>query len=162
MTTKQAVTDAEIVAAGHDAEDVAKVRALCEFIECEPGELSLERHDHCGLSVYGYGQLEYAIGTDSEADDACEAYVRDSIWAFNASFILEQCELPRELASAIKAFQSEECEGANDALLKLVEKCCGLGEFTKAAMSADGRGHFLSGYDGNEDESGDFFIYRTN
>jgi len=162
MTTKQAVTDAEIVAAGHDIEDAPKVRSLCEFIECEPGELSLERHDHYGLALYSYGQLEFAIGTDSEADDACEAYVRDSIWAFNASFILEQCDLPRDLEECIQSYQGKECESANDSLLKLVEKCCGLREFTKAAMSADGRGHFLSGYDGNENESGDFFIYRTN
>lgn len=162
MQTKQAVTDAEIVAAGHDAEDVAKVRALCEFVECEPRELSLERHDYYGLSVYGYGQLEYAIGTDCEADAAVEQNTRDMVWAFNAQFILEQCELPRELAPVIGTFQGEECEGANEALLKLVEKCCGLGDFTKAAVGADGRGHFLSGYDGEENESGEFYIYRVN
>lgn len=162
MTTTNAVTDAEIAAAGHDLEDAPKVRALCEFIECTPGELSLERHDLYGLPVYSYGQLEYAVGTDSEADDAVEQNIRDSIWAFNAQFILEQCDLPRELDKAIGTFQSEECEGANEALLKLVEKCCGLADFTKAAVSADGRGHFLSGYDGEENESGEFYIYRVN
>lgn len=162
MTTTNAVTDAEIAAAGHDLEDAPKVRALCEFIECTPGELSLERYDHYGLPLYSYGQLQYAIGTDAEADTAAEQHVRDSIWAFNASFILEQCDLPRDLEECIQSYQGKECESANDSLLKLVEKCCGLADFTKAAVSADGRGHFLSGYDGEENESGEFYIYRVN
>jgi hypothetical protein len=139
-----------------------KLSALSAYLDCSPDELKLLGHDHYGLATYKLGMMEYAIGTDKEADEACEAYVRDSIWAFNATFILEQCDLPSDLAPAIAAFQSKECESANDALLALVEKCTNLDAFTHAAISADGRGHFLSGYDGEENEAGAFFVYRIN
>jgi hypothetical protein len=44
----------------------------------------------------------------------------------------------------------------------LVEKSGKFNDFADEAISADGRGHFLSGYDGNENEQDGFYIYRTN
>jgi hypothetical protein len=176
MKTK--FTTAAITAAGHSEEDAPAILALCAFIDCEPSDLGRETYDHYGLALYSLGSKSYAIGTDDEANKACEQYCEGSVWAFNASFILEQCGLPCELEDAIRAFQEDKCEGANDALLALVEKCCkghagasGIEAFTEDAISADGRGHFLSGYDGEEneevgeDDDGEkttFFIYRTN
>jgi hypothetical protein len=59
--------------------------------------------------------------------------------------------------------QSKKCEGANDAILALIEKTDGgLDGFVEEAISADGRGHFLSSYDGNENHESGFYIYRTN
>ena len=136
--------------------------SLALHLECSPDELSEETYDHYGLTRFSLGFKEYAIGTDEEADEAAQEYVKETVWAFNASFILLECDLPRELEDAIKAFQSDKCESANDALLALVEKCTTLEGFTKSAVSADGRGHLLSGYDGNEDEAGDFYVYRLN
>jgi hypothetical protein len=136
--------------------------ALALHLECSPDELSEERYDHYRLARFSLGSKEYAIGTDREADEAAQEYVKDTVWAFNASFILSECDLPRELESAIKAFQLDKCESSNDALLALVEKCTTLEDFTQSAVSADGRGHLLSPYDGNENEDGDFFIYRLN
>jgi hypothetical protein len=141
-------------------EDKQIVLAL--HLECNPDELSEETYDHYGLTRFSLGNQEYAIGTDSEADEAAKEYVKDSVWAFNASFILSECDLPSEMEDAIKALQSDKCEGANDALLALVEKCTTLENFTQSAISADGRGHFLSGYAGDVNEEGDFFIYRLN
>lgn len=172
-TMKNNLTLSDITNARHDEEDAAMIRALCAHLECEPSDISREKYDHYGLALYAYGRTSYAIGTDEQADAACRDYVRDSVWAFNASFILGECGLPIELEDAIRAFQEDKCEGANDALLALVEKCCegGVPEFTASAISADGRGHFLSGYDGEEndaegaDENGEvtrFYIYRTN
>ena len=163
MKTKQ-ISLKKITDAGHDAEDAEMVRALCAFLDCQPDDLSRERYDHYGLAVFSYGREEYAIGTDEEADQACAEYVHDSAWAFNASFVLSECGLPSDLEEAIQTFQSEKCESANDAIVALIEKTCGMDEFVKAAISADGRGHFLSGYDGNENDSEDgaFVIYRTN
>lgn len=146
----------------NDTDNDEKKLALAEYLECEPQELTLEAYDHYGLARYSLGNKEYAIGTDEEADEAAQEYVKDSVWAFNASFILSECDLPNEMEDAIKALQSDKCEGANDALLALVEKCTTLEDFTQSAISADGRGHFLSGYDGNENEEGDFYIYRLN
>ena len=154
----------KITDAGHDAEAADMVRALCAFLDCQPDELTRERYDHYGLAVFSYGREEYAIGTDEEADQACTEYVKNSAWAFNASFVLSECGLPSELEEAIQTFQSEKCESANDAIVALIEKTCGMDEFVKSAISADGRGHFLAQYDGNENDSADgaFVIYRTN
>lgn len=160
------ITNAQLEAAGHDEDNWPHIRALCAFLNCEPGELKTT-HNHYELPVFCTGNGEFAIGTDSEADSAGVDYVKNSIWAFNTSFILGECGLPCELEDCIRSFQEKECESANDALLALVEKCSSLESFAQAAFSADGRGHFLSGYDGNENEQEDpetgetFYIYRT-
>jgi hypothetical protein len=120
----------------------------------------------------------YLVLTDEEANDKCAEYIRESLWAFNTDFILSHCKLPLELEKAIRSFQEMECEGANDAMLALVEKCGDFDKFVEDAISADGRGHFLAGYDGNENEitvtmaktdtdktsdnTETFYIYRTN
>ena len=36
--------------------------ALAKHLECDPSELSEERHDHYGLTVYSLGSQEYAVG----------------------------------------------------------------------------------------------------
>jgi hypothetical protein len=62
--------------------------------------------------------------------------------------------------------QAKLCEGANDFILSLIEKCTSIEDFAQAAASADGRGHFLARYDGNENEETvmgkTFYIYRNN
>jgi hypothetical protein len=142
---------------------VNAVEALADYLQCDPDDLTREKHDHYGLEVFSLGREEYAIGTDSEANLACAEYIKDSAWAFRSSFICEYCNLPQEIAEALEAMQSKKCEGANDAILALIEKADGgLEGFTEEAISADGRGHFLSGYDGDENESEGFFIYRIN
>ena len=142
---------------------VNAVEAVANQIGCDPDDLTLESHTHYGLEVFSNGRKEYAVGTDSEADDACKEYIKDSAWAFRSSFICDYCNLPQELAEALEAMQSKKCEGANDVILALIEKADeGLHGFVRDAISADGRGHFLSSYDGEENEEGDFFIYRIN
>ncbi len=169
MNTKTIQAAIEV---GFDEEDAPKVAALCIFDDCEPGDITKERYDSYGMALFSIGNRQFAVGTDSEADEACEQYVCDSAWAFNANFILEECGLPRELSEPIQAWQEKECEGANDGILTLIKKTCGIERFTQSAVSADGRGHFLSSYDGEEnsetivlDGTGDrceFFIYRVN
>lgn len=138
-----------------------EINALADFLRIEPNEITDCDFEHYGLKVFGFGSREYAVGTDLSAQIAVERYVKDSIWAFNASFILSYCGLPMELEEAIKAFQEEKCEGANDALLALVEKD-GLEGFVEQAVAADGRGHFLSPYNGEENEQDGYYIYRIN
>jgi hypothetical protein len=142
---------------------VNAVEAVANQIGCDPDDLTLETHTHYGLEVFSNGSKEYAVGTDSEADEACTEYIKDSAWAFRSSFICEFCNLPECLAEALEAMQSQKCEGANDAILALIERGDGgLDGFVEDAVSADGRGHFLSSYDGNENEESGFFIYRIN
>lgn len=135
--------------------------------DCAPSELD-EESTRYGLSCFSLGSKEWLVGTDEEADAAMVEYCRDTAWAFKADFILSECELPYELEEAIQSFQEEKCESANDAMVALIEKCCkgGMEEFAKSAASADGRGHFLSGYDGDENEHTvrwtTYYVYRVN
>ena len=149
-------------------DDEIKKRALAEFLgldEDEIDDLIKEDYNYYGLTVFSYGDDEmYAIGTDEEADRAVKEYIKNSVWAFDTDFILIHCDLPLELAPALKHFQRTECEGANDALLALIEKCGDFDKFVEEAVATDGRGHFLNPYDGVEHEveyNGEtFYIYR--
>jgi hypothetical protein len=128
-----------------------KIKALAKFldVEKEDAELYIERG-------------EYFVLTDDEADEKAYEYIKESLWAFNASFICDMCSIDRAMVEAIQAMQEKKCESCNDAILRMVEGSCGLDDFVKEAISADGRGHFISQYDGNENEEGEFFIYRMN
>lgn len=135
--------------------DTDRAAALAKFLGCEIDEVDAARY---GENVYEYGRAEYLVLTDDEADKAARDAIADSLWAFNASFLASETEFDEEIFSAIQP----RCEGANDAVRRLIDKSCGLDSFVDAAVSADGRGHFLSGYDGEENEAGEYFIYRVN
>ena len=143
-----------------------KQAALAAYLEAESADTSPSDYGHYGLDIFKFGEKQYAIGTDKEANAAAREYIEGSIWAFNASFILSECGLPGELEDCIKSFQEKECESANKALLALVNKCGDLDSFVESAISSDGRGHFLSGYDGEENdfefEGETYYIYRVN
>jgi len=126
-------------------------QALANYLECdiEDAESQIESGG-------------YLVLNDKEADEAAREHIKDSVWAFRASFILSECDLDFSGEASLESIQGNSCESANDFILSLVEKTCGLDEFVKSAISADGRGHFLSGYDGCEIEQDAYFIYRLN
>ena len=151
----------QIEAMGHDAESIeaARIRALCSFLECEPEELTEGYRD----GMLEHGNREYLVLTDAEADAACVEHIKESAWAFNASFLAGFTGLPETVFEALQP----QCEGCNDAVLALIEKGGTIEDFAREAVAADGRGHFLSSYDGNENEQRDgegetFYIYRVN
>ena len=109
-------------------------------------------------SSFDYGNAEFMVYTDAEADEAVKENIRDSVWAFNPGFLASETGLDEEMF----AFAAKKCEDANDAILRCIEKTCGLDSFVSDAVSSDGRGHFLSGYDGEENEVNNYFIYRNN
>ena len=137
-----------------------KLQALKDHLE-EQGEpvdlddIEESQHDDSTFKVW---RRDYLVLTDDEADARALEYVRESLWAFNADFLASYCDLPAEMFSVL----SEKCESANETIKKLVEQSGGVKEFADEAVSADGRGHFLSGYDGDEYEQSEYFIYRTN
>jgi hypothetical protein len=136
------------------------IEALAIHLGVEQNELTEERHTHYGLPIFSIGSKEYAVGDDEQAGEALYEYIEQSVWAFRASFIASECNLP-DSEGMIEAAQ-EKCEGANDGILAMIKGTCGLKSFVDSAESADGRGHFLSHYDGNENEVDGFFIYRIN
>ena len=139
---------------------MTKQEALSRWLAINKENFKKKEYDHYGLEVYSLGDREYAIGTDKEANKACAEYIKDSLWAFNASFVAEHTKTgyTPELEKSISKIQ-EQCESAQDAIECMIED---LEEFIKDAISIDGRGHFLSGYDGDEHEEEDYYIYRIN
>ena len=125
------------------------------------------------------GDHSYLVMDANEAEDAVSEYVEDTVWAFNASFIVSQCGLPWEMEEMIAEYQANKCESANDMLLALINKCGDFDEFVKQAIKEDGAAHFLASYDGEEHEVFishfmsnpptnnvvklyEYYIYRTN
>jgi len=140
-------------------------QAAAQVIGCEPEEIREERYDSYGLKVFSAYGLEYAVGTDEEAQEACKENIKQSLWAFNASFILSHSKTGYnpELEKCLKEMQGKLCEGANSLVEALIED---MDSFIEDAISADGRGHFLSSYDGNENEididDETYYAYRLN
>ena len=107
---------------------------------------------------------DYLILTDEEADEKAAECVKESIWAFNASFLSGETGIDEEVFTAIQ--KNDRCESNNPAILSLVEANGGLDSFIENAISADGRGSFLTTYDGNEIEINcgkqTIYAYRMN
>ena len=112
--------------------------------------MSVEKlsYDHCDLVVFDIDGEEYAVAiSDEEADKAAAAYIKDSLWTFNTEFIINHSKLPQEATEMLRVFQENKCEGANETIAALIED---MDEFISDAIAADGRGRFLSHYDGKE------------
>lgn len=121
-------------------------------------------------NVFEVGKAEYLVLTDKEADEYVKEEIERSLWAFNASFILGHCATYERGATnweyesakkALEMIQGHFCEGINELILALIKD---VDEFVKDAVAADGRGHFLAHYDGDEDEQKidgvTYYIYR--
>ena len=130
-----------------------KKKALAKYLKIEVSDVDVDRH-----GTYEAEGSEYLVLTDSEADEKCKEEIENSLWAFNASFLL--AHMPKGMSEkAIKAIQSELYEDANETFKNMIVD---FDHFLDDAMKADGRGHFLSQYDGEENEAGKFFVYQTN
>ncbi len=112
----------------------------------------------------------YIVLTDEEADERAKSEIEQSLWAFNADFIIGECGLDLSGAEALRIMQEKACEDANDFIRSLIDKCTDIDSFVDSAISSDGRGHFITSYDGNENEEhisgtdneqeSTFYIYR--
>jgi hypothetical protein len=140
-------------------------QAAAKVLDCEPEELREEKYDYYGLKVFSAYGLEYAIGTDEEAQEACKDYIKQSLWAFNSSFILSHSKVGYnpEIEKSLKEMQGKLCESANELVGALIED---LDEFIEDAIGSDGRGSFLSRYDSSEvevvEDGETFYAYRIN
>lgn len=107
---------------------------------------------------------DYLVLTDEEADEKAKEYIIDTLWAFNASFIASEIDLDEDVINAIQ--DNGKCEGNNDTIYNLINKLGDIDSFVDSAISADGRGHFMSSYDGNEKKENvngtTYYIYRIN
>jgi hypothetical protein len=105
---------------------------------------------------------DYLVATDEEAYEECVDYISETLWAFNASFLAGETGLSEEVFTRL----AEGYESSNEAIEALIDGTCGMGNFIQSAISADGRGHFLAGYDHEENEvtynGTTYYIYRRN
>jgi len=109
---------------------------------------------------------DWAIYSDSGADMACKDYIEETIGYFNASFLANVTKLPEEVFVSIQEHHTSETT-INESIMAIVRATCGLDRLVEQAIKTDGRGHFLSSWDGEEIELGEidgkeYFAYRIN
>ena len=133
-----------------------KIKALAEYLGIEESAVK-----PTGFDSYETDCNEYLVLTEEEANQKTKEYIEDSLWAFDTGFILYACDLnnTEEVSCSLRKMQEDSCEGCNDFIRALVDGTCGIDEFVDQAIIADGRGHFLSSYDGEEGEQDGYFIY---
>ena len=162
--------------------EFARGYALAQFIGCDKDM----RRDTLPMSIsYEWGDFEdyggdssfdeyrestgYIICTEEEADELAYDYIMETLWAFTPSFLAGETGIDIEVFEALAA--NGKYESNNDAIASLIKTTQpnpqyghALQKFVDAAIGADGRGHFISSYDGEEHEVkvGDktFYIYR--
>ena len=143
---------------------------LLDMNYAEPDELNGLTVKNCYNDNYKTFEIignEYKVLTDAEADEEAKKSILNDLWAFNADFILQHTEFynhstdreDAEFINSLEQLQRSICESANSIVKALI---CDIDEFVTDAIDADGRGHFLSFYDGKEHEQDEFFIYRIN
>lgn len=143
-----------------------KIKALKIELDDLDIEVEQSKYDKC---LFETPQGDYLVLTDKEADEKCKDYIKDTLWAFNTSYILEHMKgyqnttdyEDRCITKALSKLQEDLCETASPIIERLVED---LDEFVKDAINDDGRGHFLASYDGKEREvevdGTKYYIYR--
>lgn len=97
-----------------------------------------------------------------KCDTVAENYIKDTLWAFSAEFIIDECGLNPECADSIRVMQERCCESCNSLILAIIEGSCGIDAFVYDAIRDDGRGYYIAQYDGHENETDNYYIYRIN
>ena len=102
---------------------------------------------------------DWRVLTDAEADEAAQEYILESAWAFRPSFLASHSDVADE--EVFKAIADNgKCEDNSRAVVKLLRD---VDHFVSDAILSDGRGHFISQYDGEELElPGNLYAYRCN
>lgn len=128
------------------------------------GSLKLTKADKAALEADFDDAGEYMVCTDGTADASVKGQILSSLWAFRPEFLACETGLPEVVFSCLC---KEMCEDANETIHALVKATCGDLSFVDAAVSADGRGHFLATYDNDEQtfttkKGVTLFVYRCN
>lgn len=141
-----------------------RIALLAKHLGIDPADISVSRYDDDTFEVDG---AEYLVLEDGEADTRCRDQLLELVWAFRPEFLERYIEIDDSdaLIESIKTIQSKHCESANGVFKAMLGSR--LSEMIDDAISEDGRGHTLSGYDGEEIELADngrvqFYAYRTN
>ena len=142
-----------------------KAQALADFLEISIEDLEIPEDTELPFVVLDTG-ANYAVLTEEQADAKAKEEILNSLWAFNADFVISHCKNCNdmdqwEFNSAVESLrhaQEECCENANGLVFALIDD---IDEFVEDAIINDGRGNFISRYDGVENEQDGFYIYRV-
>lgn len=145
---------------------MTKKEVLASYLECSADDLEQANYDE---NLFELGMESYLVLDEEEADQYVRDRILESLWAFNAEFILSHSRIDvdetneDDILKALKSMQEKLCENANPLVRALLAD---EENFIEDAVEADGRGHFLSNYDSQENETNHedetFFIYRQN
>ena len=120
---------------------------------------ALAKHLDCSIDEAVVSMDDYLVYTDDEADEAVHDYIKESVCFFRSDFIAAHAEVDEEVIKKLQELH----ENSNKAIRSLIKD---FDHFVSDAVCADGRGHFLSSYDGEENEQtingNDYYIYRSN
>lgn len=128
-----------------DSDEYDMRRAIAEEFDCEVADivdLSDDTYQICGR--------EYLIIDDDTANEKCKDYIQDNLWTFYPHFLSSETGFSEEIFEAIICTDVE--KDKNDAIYALIESGCGIDNFVESAIRSEGRGHFLSSYNGYEIE----------
>jgi len=127
----------------------SKNEALAQFLE-----INIDDVRDGDLNEYEIDEKTYMVLTDDEANDVVKEYIIESVWSFTPYFLAKHTGIDEEIFEVLQ-LRAEDC---NDVILRSIKN---IDEFIDDAVASDGRGHFLSQYDGNELElENDLFAYR--
>lgn len=118
-------------------------------------------YDYYGLPVIEIEGDEYAVGKPSEVHDAIIKYCKENIQYFKPEFLAQNSKYSDHLFATLQKNDVYD----SDVYLELIDD---IESFAEEAEEVDGRGHFLSPYDGEEigvcDDEGVIFyyLYRIN
>lgn len=144
-------------------------QALREFLKLEESDIVVP--DVYENNLYKFGDKEYLVLTEEEANEKARYVIEQELWAFQPQFILSHNENTQDMNNweydeaiqALSAAQSKSAETLNGLVRCLITD---LDEFVEDAISEDGRGHFLADYDSYEEEQEvdgvTYYIYRRN
>ena len=144
-----------------------------ELSEDEINEAVIKKEWDSYYSEYRFDVCgdEYLVMDDGRAYATASHAISRLLWAFNTDFILDHLKDEikygndpvdlNDLRACINLAREKLCEGANAIIHTLIGD---LEDFVDDAIAADGRGHFISLYDGEEHEvtvDGEtYYIYR--
>ena len=120
---------------------------------------ALAKHLDCSIDEAVVSMDDYLVYTDDEADEAVYNYIDESVCFFRSDFIAAHTDVDKEVITKLQELH----EDSNQAIKSLIKD---FDHFVSDAVCADGRAHFLSSYDGEENQQtingNDYYIYRSN
>jgi len=122
-----------------------RIKILSEYLEEDIEDFEVCDYDAQIIEFYN---SEYLVLTDIEADNRASDVIRDSLFSFHDWFLHGHVKDPNVEVEHIRKVL-ELYEDANPILEALIGD---IEHFVEDAVMSDGRGHFLSGYDGDEEE----------